>query len=294
LMWSLMEGGVISGQNAKVRAGWSVSISADGNVIAMGSPAGGNNKGGSILTFKYNNLSSEWETYGSMIEGLAPGQAAGFSTFLSGTGSTMIVGSPKAKRLDGTINAGKSAVYFMNGLEWQLLGQDIYGEAESYIDGTSVAMSQDGRVVVVGGKGRNEVNATTGEVILRSAGHCHIYQFQYDQWEFQHSIEGKVYEERLGFSVAVSSDGNVVACGGISGAKGNSKSGVVRLWNRATLQESTIWPRGEVADVEGATFGTSVAISGDGEYVIIGAPTWTEANGGSNSEGAIQIFRVAT
>jgi len=294
LSWSLMEGGVITGQNTNARAGWSVSISADGNVIAMGSPAGGNNKGGSILAFKYNNLSLGWEPYGSMIEGLTPGQAAGFSISLSGTGSTMIVGSPKAKKLDGTINTGKSAVYFMNGSEWQLLGREVYGEAESYIDGTSVAISKDGNVVVVGGKGRNKVNATTGEVILRSTGHCHVYQFESGQWEFQHSINGKGYEERLGFSVAVSSDGNVIACGGVSGVNGNSKSGVVRLWNRVTLQESTIWPRGEVADVEGATFGTSVAMSGDGEYVIVGAPTWGSGNGGGTSAGAIQMFRVVT
>ena len=29
--WSLMDGGVISGQNPSGRAGWAVSISADGN-----------------------------------------------------------------------------------------------------------------------------------------------------------------------------------------------------------------------------------------------------------------------
>ena len=75
---------------------------------------------------------------------------------------------------------------------------------------------------------------------------------------------------------------------------GNSKSGVVRLWNRVTLQESTIWPGVEVADVEGATFGTSVAMSGDGEYVIVGAPTWGSGNGGGTSAGAIQMFRVVT
>jgi len=102
---------------------------------------------------------------------------------------------------------------------------------------------------------------------------------------------GKDSEERLGSSVAISPDGNVVACGGVSGVSRDSKkSGVVRLWNRRMSQGSTIWPREEGNDAEGAMFGTSVAISADGEHVIIGAPSWSGANGGSNSTGAIQIF----
>jgi len=287
--WSLSD--VISGQNPSERAGWAVSISADGNVIAMGSPKGGTYQGGSILAFKYNVISSGWDPYGSMVRGLSSGVAAGYSISLSGTGSTMVVGFPRAANLDGSSNAGKVAVYFMRGSEWQLVGQEIYGEAAGEIDGTSVAMSQDGSVLVIGGMGRSDVNASTGEVILKSTGHCRVFQFQFSEWEFQYSIEGKAFEERLGSSVAVSPDGNIVACGGVNGVNGNSKkSGVVRLWNRVTLQESTIWPRERGNDLDGATFGTSLAISADGEYVIVGAPTWIGTNGGA-SAGAIQIFR---
>ena len=258
----------------------------------MGSPKGGTYKGGSILAFKYNVISSGWDPYGSMVQGLSSGEAAGYSISLSGTGSTMVVGFPRAVSVDESSNAGKVAVYFMSGSEWQLMGQEIYGEAAGEIDGTSVAMSQYGSVLVIGGKGRSEVDATTGKVILKSTGHCRVYQFQSSEWGFQYSIEGKASEERLGSSVAVSPDGNIVACGGVSGVNGNSKkSGVVRLWNRVTLQESTIWPRGEDDDVEGATFGTSLAISANGEYVIVGAPTWSGADGGA-SAGAIQIFRM--
>lgn len=258
----------------------------------MGSPAGGDYRGGSIRAFKYNDLSSKWDPYGSLIQSPTAGEAAGFSISLSGNGSTMVVGFPKAANSEGIINAGRTAVYSMGDSGWQLLGDEVFGEAESFIDGTSVAMSQDGSVVVIGGKGRNEVNGTSGDVIFRSTGHCRIYQFQSTQWEYQHSIVGKGNEERLGSSVAVSPDGNVVACGGVSGVKGNSKSGVVRLWNRATSQESTIWPRGEVADLESSAFGTSLALSGDGEFIIVGAPNWSLVNGAGTPAGAIQIFRV--
>ncbi len=263
----------------------------------MGSPKGGSNGGGSIATYKFNSLTLSWEPYGSIVEELSPGEEAGYSISLSESGSTMVVGFPKATNLVGAVDAGKTAVYIMSESEWQLLGQEVYGEAESYIDGTSVAMSRDGSTVVIGGKGRNQANETTGEVVLGSVGHCRIYQVRADRLVFQHSMVGKGAEERLGSSAAVSSDGNVAACGGAGGARGGGDSvtsGVVRVWNRAAMRESAIWPRGEVADSDGATFGTSLAISADGEYVTVGAPSWRLNNGGGASAGAVQVFRAAT
>ena len=51
LTWTLMDGGVIKGEYPSERAGWSVSISPDGNVVAIGAPK----EGGSVRTFKYND-----------------------------------------------------------------------------------------------------------------------------------------------------------------------------------------------------------------------------------------------
>jgi len=305
--WSLMEGGVISGQSPSDRAGWSVSISPDGSVIAMGSPKGGIEGGGSVLSYKYNTLASGWYPYGSMIQGLTSGESGGYSIHLSNNGSTMAVGSPRSDNLDRSSFAGKTAVYFMIGSEWQVLGQYVYGETEGDGDGASVATSLDGSVLLVGGKGRRGVDAVTGEVTLESAGQCRIYLFTSGQWELQYRIVGTASEEQLGSSVAISPDGNIVACGGNGGSKDDDdddddnstvkRTGVVRLWNRVTLQESTIWPREGRKDLVGAaTFGTSVALSADGKYVIVGAPTWNADanNGGGTSAGAIQMFRVVT
>merc|ERR1711971_1369143 len=259
----------------------------------MGAPKSIDKGGGSVLAFKYNAYTSQWDQYGS-IEGLSSGDESGYSISLSYDGNTMAVGTPMAANLDGSSHAGKASTYLMGRSSWQILGQDVYGQAENDVDGTSVAISQDGNMLVIGGKGRSDSSATTGEV-LKSTGHCRIYQLLAGQWQFLHSIAGSTPEEQLGHSVAVSSDGNVVACSGVGGARDDdsTKSGVVRLWNRASLQESTIWPRGNVTDFEGATFGTSLAISADGGYVVVGAPTWINANGEDTSSGAIQIFRIA-
>ena len=257
----------------------------------MGSPKGGSEGGGTIHAYIYNESSSQWDPYGSVIKGLWSGDAAGFSVSLSNTGFMMVVGFPKAANLNGDSNAGKTEVYYMVGTRWLVLGQEIYGQSEADLDGTSVAMSNDGSIVVVGGKGRNGFDATSGEVIQKS-GYCSIYKFQVRQWELQHSITGKAADERMGSTVSVSPDGNIVACSGVSGTSGtNITTGVVRLWNLDTLKESTIWPRGG-DDAEGSTFGSSVALSNGGEYVIIGDPTWnSDVDGRDDNVGAIQIFK---
>lgn len=255
-------------------------------VIAMGSPRGGDSGGGSISTFAYNGLTSTWDSYGQTIEGLA-GEAVGYSIALSGAGSTIAVGYPRATNLVGDLNAGKTAVYAMRGAEWQPLGREIYGESLRDVDGTSVAMSRDGDVVAIGGRGRSVLDEATGDVRFESAGYCRIYVLSSTsgEWQFERSIEGGASEERMGSSASVSPDGSVVACGGAGGVRADGQtSGVVRVWNRVTLEESAIWPRPAEGEVEGALFGTSISMSGDGGYVIVGAPRLA-------STGAVQTFR---
>jgi hypothetical protein len=223
----------------------------------MGSPGDGG--GGTIVTFRHNDgfdgATYGWEQFGSVVEGLTQGEAAGYSISLDATGLRMVVGFPKAKNVAGSSDSGKTAVYvmasesFYSGTEatpddWKLSGKEIYGEAEGDMDGSSIAISTDGSIVVIGGRGHSKVNSTIGDK-MNSVGHCHIYQFISGTWDLPHTITGQALDERLGTSVAVSRDGNIVACGGVSDVNGDSTtSGVVRLWDRQTLRESTIWPRG--------------------------------------------------
>ena len=276
-------GEVTRGQNPMDRAGWSVAISGDGNIVAMGSPT---SIGGSVVCYRVKDGSdAAWEPYGSSIEGLPTGEAAGYAISLSYDGFLMAVGYPKAENLVGSSNAGKTAVYYYVG-EWSLIAPEVYGEATDDIDGTSVALSQDGSVLVTGAKGRDGDDSS-----LTNNGYCRIYMFSNRQFELIYIIEGENAEERMGSYVAVSSDGNTIACGGTNGNwNGVADSGVVRLWNRSTLQESTIWPRGETASAfEGATFGVSLALSSDGQYVVIGAPAFSSENAGSMT-GIVQSY----
>ena len=68
-------------------------------------------------------------------------------------------------------------------------------------------------------------------------------------------------------------------------------TGVVRVWDLSSLQESEVLPRGErFSSVEGASFGSSVSLSGDGSSLVVGASTWIGSGKSSSASGAVQIF----
>ena len=318
---------IIQGQVPGGRAGWSVTMSDDGTVVGVGAPKGGSDGQGSIHLHKYDNSTSSpvWISYGSIIPDTVPdsgSEAAGYSISLSEMGNTIVVGYPKASNPNefitgsGLSNAGKSAVYSYynndnatttaaaaaasSSPSWMAVGSPIYGEGENDIEGTAVAVSNDGTTIVIGSKGYNN-----------STGKCRVYKLDNtasatntNQWVYEASIVGAESDERLSTSVAISADGSVVACGGVNGVRVDgvvsSKSGVVRVLNLLTNRTSTIWPRmddddssnnadgaSNVTSLEGVSFGMSLAVSSNGEYVVVGAPTW------DNEAGAIQVFRDA-
>jgi WD40 repeat protein len=272
--WVLM-GTPIVGTSDSVRAGWSVSISGDGSSVAIGAPKGGESEGGAVFTYRFDDEEGTWIPYGTVLEGDA-GEAFGYATSLSNDGNLIAVGTPKAAR-EGLQNVGKASVFYLFGSEWVPLagGSEVYGIDANDIDGTSVALSsQDGTILVIGGKGR-DVDGVS------NAGHCRVYKLG-TEWELIHSIEGQTENERLGTSVAVSSDGNIVACGGET----DGNTGVVKVWNQATSESSAVWPRDKQ---EGALFGYAVSLNEDGKMLAVGAPEWNSATAGEQA-GAVEIY----
>jgi len=270
---------VIPGQTPKGQAGWSVAISGDGNVIAMGATKGGSKGGGSVTTYH----APTWVPFGGAVEGLN-GDATGFSVAFSSDGSLMAVGSPKT----GWADSGKTSIYAIDGTEWALK-DEIPGGGKSFQDGSSLGLSQDGSILVVGGIGWE---FTVKGKPKEQAGHCKIYEWQGTQYKLLHTMEGTRKDEALGTSVAVSDAGNIIACGGIGGrwVVNAKKSGIVRLWNRSNSQEKFIWPDGELDErtVDDASFGSALSLSSDGKLLFVGASTWRGSN--KNSAGAMHIF----
>ena len=188
---------------------------------------------------------------------------------IRGKKNSEVTGFSVALNYDDSFMAD-AKVYTINedGTKWDMI-YEIYGEEKNSLDGSSVALSNDGSVLVIGGK---SFNANSKQ----SAGQCRIFQLKENQYELIHTMLGQTKMEELGYSAAVSEDGNRVVCGGITGRWSSiaSVSGVSRMWNRMSGREKTIWPHGNSGDtLNAASFGSAVAIASQGGFVAVGAST---------------------
>ena len=146
LSWAQL-GSAIEGSRPISFAGNSVSISDDGNTVAIGS--------GSNHVRVYRLGTTEWSLIGKDVDGVPDGQS-GISVSLSGDGSTLAVGSEQNGILSGRVR-----VYRFDGTIWTQLGESFGGQSVLERLGTSVTLSDDGNTVAIGAPGDGKTTETT-------------------------------------------------------------------------------------------------------------------------------------
>ena len=155
------------------------------------------------------------------------------------------------------------------------LGSDINGEAGSDNSGRSVSMSSDGTIVAIGAP-YNDGNYT-------NSGHVRVFQYSSGNWvQLGADIDGEALGDYSGNSVSLSNDGTRVAIGAYQNDGGGSSSGHVRVYEYNGA--SWIQMGGDIDGEGNYNFaGTSVALSGQGATVAIGATN-------SGSGGDVRVF----
>lgn len=156
LLGSNLQGAVIGEQ-----AGWSVALSSDGRIAAIGAVLNDDNgeNAGNVRVFQYNVDNLSWLELGNPIVGESSLDNAGFSLDMSADGLTIVIGSPGNKgRPAGDddipidFNAGHARVfvYKESSTMWEQCGAEIDGEATRDQSGYDVSISADGLIVAVG------------------------------------------------------------------------------------------------------------------------------------------------
>lgn len=256
-------GNDIDGEAAGDHFGFSVSLSADGSKVAIGSPYNNANTG-HVRVYGYTGAS--WVQGGDDIDGAAFDDFAGWSVSLSGDGSTVAIGAPN----DGIgTEAGLVRVYKYASVggfwQWVKRGADINGEDSGDYFGRSVSLSDDGVIVAIGGQ-NNDGNGA-------DAGHVRVYKYKsvagFWFWVQQgDDIDGEAAGDESGNSVSLSADGLTVAIGAFFNVYGTGQTRVYGF-------NGTTWGQyGNDIDGEaqGDLSGYSVSLSSDGARVAIGAP----------------------
>ena len=326
--WSwVMLGGEINGTAANVESGYDVSITNNGNAIAIGTP------GQDKMRVYDLNVSNNWVQRGndlSIYTSQSP-QRAGHSISMNASGTVAAMGAPLGNKVwvfdidpaggtghlagnplvvpgtyaggsvdiddDGNslvVGAYKSntergsvLVYDYNGTTWVQRGQTLSGVNNYDQFGFDVSMSNDGNTIAVGSKGWDSNPNNTTYEIGETA----VYDWNGSTWvQRGTSIQGVNIFDQCGFSVSLSGNGNRIAIG----YKGNSTfaqaAGLVRIFD----WDGSAWVQNGnpiLGDGVSVYSGHSVALSDNGSILAIGAIQGTgPVNPFTNQEGQVRIY----
>jgi len=257
----------------------------------------------------------------------------GYSSVLSGDGNTLAVGAYYEDSIGTGINsdsqddnsagsAGAVYLFRYDGTDWS---QEAYIKASNTKAGNqfgvSLSLSADGNILAVGSLGEDSsstgINSTANED-ANSAGAAYIFKFTDGAWEQETYIKASNTEkgDNFGLAVSLSSDGTVLAVGtknedsnatgiymdesSVSTEQANNSetsAGAVYVYRFEAsnwTQEAYI----KASNAEGRDyFGAALALSGDGDTLVVGAygedsnSGDDESNGSLSGSGAAYVFR---
>ena len=273
-------GADIDGEESSEISGWSVSLAADGNTVAIAAPyndAGGVNGAGRVRVYGFQ--SESWVRVGDDIDGQYAADNSGWSVSLSEDGNTIAIGTPFSDIFDAS--AGHVRVFKLQSGSWIQVGDDIYGEAAGDQSGYSVSLSAAGNVVAIGAR-YNDGSAY-------AAGHVRVYVLQSGSWwQKGGDIDGEAQYDNSGYSVSLSADGDTVAVGAYQNDGNGTGAGHVRVYN----MQGESWVQVGL-DIDGEAAGDwsghSVSLSGNGDTVAVGA---IYNDGSAGSAGHVRVYKL--
>jgi len=272
----------ILGDNTNDQGGYSVSLSSDGNRLAIGYVDSDINgvDSGLVRIYEYNG--TEWNKIGQDIAGSTDRVYLGWSVDLSSNGNIVAASAP-FEDTSGGIESGSVFVYEYNGSNWLPLGQEIEGEEVNNHSGFSISISSDGTFLAIGAPG----NAAAGT----NSGHVRVWQYNGSNWsQLGSDINGESAGDESGSSVSISADGSIVAIGAyLANEAGLGNSGHVRVYQYDGANWNKIGQDifGNAASND--HFGYSVSLSNDGSILAAGARL-SDANNNTDS-GFVGVYQ---
>jgi FG-GAP repeat protein len=269
--WS-QQGGKLTGAGGTGEGefGTSVSLSADGSAAVIGAPRDNEDVGAAWV---FTRSGSTWSQQGPKLTGGGEtGEGRfGVSVALSADGNTVLIGGPRDDS-----GVGAAWAFTRSGSTWSQQGGKRTGTGETGAGqfGRSVALSANGNTALVGGP---EDDAAVGGmwVLTRSGG----------VWSQQGAklTGGEEANSEQGVLVALSADGNTALVGGWNDDERRGAAWVFTRSGGVWAQQGPKLTAGGESE-SGAGFGTSLALSADGNTALIGAP------GDNERKGAAWVF----
>lgn len=290
--------------------GFAVAVSRDGNTLAVGARNEDSSTTGIDSTpddaapdagavYVFSRPAGTWVQQAYVkASNAGAGDQFGASVALSGDGNTLAVGAVSEDGNNAGIdstpnenasNAGAVYVYVRSAGTWS---QQAYVKSlnpgQNDLFGNSVALSGDGDTLAVGAPGENSsttgINSTPND-LASFAGAAYVFVRSGASWAQQAYVKASNTQasDQFGTAIALAEDGNTLAAG--APGEDSSTPGVNSTPNESALTSGAayVFTRTGAAWVQqayvkssnpgsGDQFGASVALSGDGDTLVAGAP----------------------
>lgn len=261
------------------RSGSALSMSSDGNIIAIGSPYSYRVGARAGLARVFYWGGSGWVLRGSPIEGEAAGDEFGASIAISADGGVVAIGAPFND--SGGEDSGNIRVFSWQEGDWVQRGDSLTGAKAKDRTGSAIQLSDDGSVLIEGAPGTPPTPDGAARVFVWDGG----------GWEQRGStLGGGDYYSGFGKSVGIDGDGDsvvVAATAKVFGGRSEGRTVWVYDWDGSDWLQ-----RHAGLDIPSAL---PAVLDRSGRSVVVGQPTL--ARGGLYEAGDIDagyLFQSAT
>jgi hypothetical protein len=247
--------------------GWSVALSADGNIAAIGALFDNENAG---AVWIFTRAGEVWTEQAKLIAtGNAGPARLGISVALNNDGTTLVAGGSEDNTNGPFPGFGAVWVFTRNGTVWTQQGPKLVGTGATGPyppqQGRSIALSADGNTVVIGGPSDNE-GMGAAWVFTRTAG---VWTQQGPKLAANDAVFDPRISAQQGYSVAISDDGNIALIGGRGDNQGEDRVGAGAVWY--FTRTAGVWTQQGPKIVNPLTFsfGSSVALSANASTAAV-------------------------
>jgi hypothetical protein len=257
--------------------GWSVSLDSSGKTLAVGAPYadasfGQYSNSGYVKVYSWSGTA--WVQKGSTINAADSAENCGYSVSLSADGTTLAIGA--GSNTGGGTGRGQVRIYKWSGSAWVQKGGSLNGEGDYDIFGNTVSLDASGNKVAIGAP-LNSGNGT-------NAGSVRVYSWSGTAWVQQGGdIDGDADSDNFGYSVSLSKNGSRLAVGAPQDFMGGYGYAKIYDWSgSAWVQKGS----NITSAIDGDEYGYNVSLSGDGNYIAIGA----RQSATGNEKGRAEVY----
>ena len=257
--------------------GYSVSLSSDGKILAIGAPSA-NTEG---LVLVYQNKSGTWERLGRDIE--VPDESIddflGSAVSLSSDGLSVAIAGEKYRSDKGRVMV---YTYNISLSDWTLKGNILDGENEGDVFGSSIVLSEDSNTLAVSAV---KFNGSQGAV--------YVYDYKNTDWELRGSkITKGGGNISFGSSLSMVNNGNVIAVGASDDINSrNAPVGSVSMYG--FLNSSYQLLSSILGENKFNFFGRSVCLSANANIITVGADGYGAGDKRNRGKQYIYDYNIA-